>query len=82
LPVAGKLNDPTLEIFDGQGNLIGANDNWRSNQEADITATGVPPSDDLESAIVIAVTPGAYTAIVRGVGGATGVALVEIYALQ
>jgi hypothetical protein len=82
LPVAGALGDPTLELRDGNGGLLAANDNWRSDQEAEINATGIPPSNDLESAIVRDLTPGNYTAIVRGVGNTTGVALVEAYGLN
>jgi hypothetical protein len=64
--------------------LIRSNHNWRSDQEAEIMATTIPPSNDLESAL-IEILPGngaAYTAIVRGVNGTTGVALVEVYALN
>jgi hypothetical protein len=82
LPVSGALGDPTLELHDGNGALIASNDNWRSDQEAEIIATNIPPSHDLESAIFITLPPAAYTAIVRGVNGTTGVALVEVYALQ
>ena len=59
-----------------------SNDNWCSDQEAEIIATTIPPSNDLESAIVQNLTPGNYTAIVRGVNGTTGVALVEAYGLN
>ena len=82
LPVPGALADPTLELHDVNGALIVANDNWRSDQEAEIIATGLPPSSDLESAIVRNLTPGNYTAIVRGVNSATGIALVEAYGLN
>jgi hypothetical protein len=82
LPVAGALADPTLELHDAGGNLIASNDNWRTDQEQEITATTIPPSNDLESAIVRTLVPGNYTAIVRGVNSTTGVALVEVYALQ
>jgi hypothetical protein len=82
LPVPGALGDPTLELHDGNGGLIDANDNWRSDHEAEIIATTIPPSNDLESAIVGNLMPGPYTAIVQGSGGSTGVALVEVYALQ
>ena len=73
-----------MELRDGNGALLQSNDNWRSTQEAEIIATGIPPANDLESAIV-ATLPGngaAFTAIVRGVNNATGVALVEAYALN
>lgn len=82
LSVAGNLADPTLELHDENGGLIFANDNWRTNQEAEIIATGLAPSNDLESAIVATLPPANYTAIVRGVSNTTGVALVEVYALN
>ena len=80
--VAGALQDPTLELHDANGVLIQSNDNWRSDQEAEIIATNLPPSNDLESAIVLTLTSGAYTTIVRGKDDTTGVGLVEIYNLQ
>src|SRR5206468_1044572 len=82
LPVPEPLDDPTLELHDGNGALIASNDNWRSDQEAEIIATGIPPTNDMESAIVRNLPPGAYTAIVRGTNNTTGVALVEVYSLQ
>jgi CSLREA domain-containing protein len=82
LPLAGKLSNPTLELHNGQGALVASNDNWRTTQQAEIIATGIPPPNNFESAIVRTLTPGAYTAIVRGAGGATGLALVEIYGLN
>jgi hypothetical protein len=82
LSVTGKLADPTMELRDGNGALIASNDNWRSDQEAEIIATTIPPTNDLESAIVRNLTPGNYTAIVRGVSDATGVAVVEAYNLN
>ena len=80
--VVGALGDPTLELHDSNGALIASNNNWRSDQEAEIIATTIPPTNDLESAILRNITPGNYTAIVRGVNGTTGVALVEAYALN
>ncbi|HEX7516373.1 MAG TPA: fibronectin type III domain-containing protein [Chthoniobacterales bacterium] len=82
VPIAGAMGNPTLELYDGNGTLLDANDNWRSDHEAEIIATGIPPSNDLESAIVRNLTPGNYTAIVRGVSNTTGVALVEAYGLN
>ncbi len=82
LPVPGALVDPTLALHDGNGALIVANDNWRSDQEAEIMATTIPPTNDLESAIVRDLMPGNYTAIVRGANNTTGVALVEAYSLN
>jgi hypothetical protein len=82
LPVPEALGDPTLDLYDGNGALIASNDNWRSDQEADLIATTIPPTNDLESAIVRELAPGNYTAIVRGVNNTTGVALVEAYDLN
>jgi hypothetical protein len=82
LPVAGALGNPTMELRDGNGALIASNDNWRSDQEAEIIATSIPPANDLESAIVRDLTPGNYTAIVRGVNNTTGIGIVEAYSLN
>jgi hypothetical protein len=81
-PVIGVLPDPTLELHDGNGSLIFSNDNWRTSQEAEIIATGLAPANDLESAIVATLPPSNYTAVVRGVNNTTGIALVEVYALN
>jgi hypothetical protein len=80
--VANALADPTLELHDVNGTLIASNDNWKSNQQAQIEATGLAPGDDRDAAILMRLQPGQYTAIVRGSSGTTGVALVEAYALQ
>jgi hypothetical protein len=80
--VPNALQDPVLELHDGDGAIIALNDNWRESQEAAITATGIPPTDNRESAILANLPPGQYTAVVRGTGNSTGVALVEAYQLQ
>jgi len=80
--VAGALPDPILELHNSDGSLILQNDNWRSGQEEQIIASTVPPSNNNESAVVATLNPGAYTAIVRGARNTTGVALVEVYALN
>ena len=80
--VPNALGDPTLELYDGNGQLVAVNDNWRDTQEAEIIATGIPPSNDLESAIVGSFTAGNYTAIVRGTDNTTGIAVVEVYNLD
>lgn len=87
LGVSGALQDPTLELHDGNGALMEANDNWKtrsngSSQQAAIEATTIQPSDDRESAILRTLQPGGYTAVVRGAGNTTGVALVEAYQLR
>ena len=86
--IAGALGDPTLELHDGSGTTLATNDNWKINdqtgqsQQAEIEATTIPPTNDLESALVAILAPGNYTAIVRGAGDTTGVGLVEVYNLQ
>ena len=75
------INDPTLQLF-GTGGQIAFNDDWKDLQEAEIEATTIPPSDDREPAIIATLNPGAYTAIVSGKDGATGVGLLEIYDLN
>ena len=81
--VSNTLPDPLLELHDSSGATIASNDDWRSNQETQITATGLAPSDNREAALISSpLAPGNYTAIVRGKGTDTGVALVEIYQLQ
>jgi hypothetical protein len=81
LPVAAALADPLLELHDANG-TVQSNDNWQDTQAAEISATGAPPGNALESAIVRTLPPGNYTAIVRGVNDTAGVALVEVFALE
>jgi len=80
--VTGALADPMLELHDENGALIQDNDNWKDTQQTEIEATGLQPTEDLESAIFQTLAPGAYTAIVSGSGDLTGVALVEVYRLS
>jgi hypothetical protein len=89
--VPNPLADPTLELHNGTGALIGRNDNWQhmiiggiitSNQVQDIRNSGHAPTAASESAIIANLPPGNYTAIVRGVNNTTGVALVEVYDLH
>lgn len=80
--VANPLADPMLELHDSNGALIAANDNWKSDQQAAIKATGIPPPDDAESAILATLVPGSYTAIESGKDNSTGVGLVEVYNLH
>jgi N-acetylneuraminic acid mutarotase len=89
--VPNALSDPTLELHDGSEALIGSNENWRttiiggiitSDQVADIRNSGYAPTDGRESAIIVNLPPGNYTAIVRGVNNTTGVALVEVFDLH
>lgn len=81
-PIAGRLDDPTLELFNGSGERIAENDGWRSSQEAEIAASSIAPSDDREPAIVASLSPGNYTAVVRGKNETSGIALIEMYDLD
>ncbi|MGH8095062.1 MAG: NHL repeat-containing protein [Chthoniobacterales bacterium] len=80
--VSDFLADPVLELHDSNGALIAVNDNWKSDQQTEIEATGVPPTNDAEAAIVANLAPGEYTAIESGKNGGSGVGLVEIYNLH
>jgi hypothetical protein len=76
------LPDPILELHGPDGFVTVTNDNWRDNQEAEIQDTGIPPTNNLESAIIATLDAGAYTAILRGNGNTIGIALVEAYDLN
>lgn len=80
--IAGALANPVLELHGPEGFDTVTNDNWRDTQEADIQASGLAPNNDLESAIYITLGREAYTAVVRGSGNTSGVALVEVYDLD
>jgi lysophospholipase L1-like esterase len=67
--VPTPLTNPTLTLFDDAGNALMTNDNWKDSQPNEIMATGIPPKDDLESAIVRSLPPGHYTAVLAGVNG-------------
>ena len=83
LGVSQPLSDPVLTIYDSKGSAIASNDNWQDdNNKIDIQRKGLAPPNTLESAIVLHLPAGAYTAIVRGANGATGNALVEVYDLD
>jgi phospholipase/lecithinase/hemolysin len=81
VPLTDLLADPTLSLYQGD-TLIMTNDNWKDSQEAEIEATGIPPMDDPESAIVATLAPGSYTAILSGTNGGTGNGQVEVYDLD
>ena len=82
LPVAGKLSDPLVELHDATGAIVASNDNWRTTQQDLLIAAGLAPANDLESALIATINPGAYTVIVKGVNNGTGVGLMEIYDLD
>jgi uncharacterized delta-60 repeat protein len=89
--VTDALANPTLEIYDSNSLKIASNNDWRmtqvggivtGDQSAEITNSGVAPSDDMESAIVANLSPGSYTAVVRGFGNSTGTGVVDAYDLS
>jgi phospholipase/lecithinase/hemolysin len=80
--VPNALADPTLTLFDQEGNALATNDNWQDTQAAEITATGIPPQNNLESAIVATLGPGHYTAVLAGRNGTIGNGLAEVYDLE
>jgi len=78
--IPGVLPNPKLDLYSGQ-TVIASNDDWgTASNAAAITATTLAPANALESAILMALQPGAYTAIVSGVGGGTGVGIIEVFA--
>jgi hypothetical protein len=79
--VTGVLMDPTLDLRDGNGALVSANDNWADTQQTELEDSGLAPSDAREAAIKQTLPPGGYTATVTGLNGGVGVGLVEIYRL-
>ncbi|MGI8437714.1 MAG: CHRD domain-containing protein, partial [Chthoniobacterales bacterium] len=78
-PIAGSLQDPTLELHADDGRIITVNDNWKDTQESQLARTDLAPSDDREAAIFATLAPGGYTAILKGKNGTNGVGLVEVY---
>jgi uncharacterized protein DUF4394 len=79
--VTNALPDPVLTLKDVNGNTLATNDDWQSSQGAEITATGLAPTNSLESAILTSLPAGNYSGVVSGKGSTAGVALVEIYQL-
>ena len=80
--VPNAMDDPVLELHDHNGATLATNDNWKDDQRTEIEQTGIPPTNDLESAIVRTLAPDNYTAIVRGKNDTIGIALVEIYNIK
>jgi hypothetical protein len=77
------LSDPTLTIYDSSGSVIASNDNWEVDPNATLVQkNGLTPPSAFESALVLHLPAGAYTAIVRGANDTTGNALVEVYGLN
>jgi hypothetical protein len=82
--IAAPLSNPTLQLFDSNGQAIFNNDNWQDvpSQAAQLQALNLAPSNPAESAIVAMLPPGLYTAVVAGRNGGTGIGLIEVYGVQ
>jgi hypothetical protein len=80
--VPGVVADPILRLFGPTGSPIAVNDNWQDTQRGEIEATGLPPQDFRQAAIIATLPPAAYTATVSDTNGNNGVGLVEIYDLN
>jgi hypothetical protein len=80
--VPGRLTDPVLELYrQGSSVPIATNDNWQTNK-TEVEQTNLAPTDPNESAIVMTLDPGNYTAVMKGKNGEVGIGLVEIYDLD
>lgn len=79
--LSGVLPDPFLELFNSNGQEIFSNDNWRDTQEIEIIATGLAPTNDFESAMLVTLEPGAYSVTLSGVNETTGLGFVQFYDL-
>jgi hypothetical protein len=79
--VRNALADPTLELRDTNGTLLMANNDWQDSQAqaAELTAAGLTPTNNLESAIVATLPPGLYTALLSGKNNGAGIGVVEVY---
>jgi hypothetical protein len=81
--VSNPLQNPSVSLRDGNGAVLSSNDDWAQNSNAtEIYLTGIAPSNQAESAILMTLPAGTYTAVVAGVNGDTGIGLVEVYNLQ
>ncbi len=80
--ITNALADTTLQLRDSNGAIVLENDDWKSTQQAELEATGLQPTNDLEAALVTTIQPGQYTAQVRGKNDTSGIGVVQVYFLQ
>jgi acetyl esterase/lipase len=80
--ISDPLPNPLLELYDSNGALIFANDDWRATLAQEITDSGFQPSDDREAAMIATLDPGGYTAMLHDAAAASGIALIEVYNLE
>jgi hypothetical protein len=83
-PVSNALPDPLMHVHDNHGGFLAGTNNWRreNNAGSEIEVSGIAPTNDLESAAILTLAPGAYTAVVEGANKTSGIGLVEIYNLN
>lgn len=81
VPLAGTLLNPVLDVWDSSNNLLAHNNDWKESQQSDIQQTGLAPTNVKESAVLLSLAPGTYTAQLTGFAGGTGTGLVEVYDL-
>jgi inosine/xanthosine triphosphate pyrophosphatase family protein len=84
--VTGVLAQPSLSVVDSSGNAFASNTGWSTDANAATVASEMAavgafplPTGSADSVLLLTLTPGAYTAVVSGVNGTSGVALVEVY---
>jgi hypothetical protein len=77
--IADALADPMLDIRNSDGTRVALNTHWRDANSVEIAATGLAPASDSAAALLLTLSPGSYTALVRGASGGSGIALVEVY---
>jgi hypothetical protein len=86
LGIGGALADPTIEVLDENGVSLGTNDNWRGPQEAEITSTGLAPTNDKEAALIVNLRgsnkTNNFTAVLKGAAGGQGIGVVEVFDLD
>jgi hypothetical protein len=95
--ITNALKDPEVDIRDSNGTSLAINNNWHTrgealvcpcpSQQAEIQATGLAPSNDQESAVIVTLPVGNYTAVAKGFdffepSPTAGVAVVEVYNLR
>jgi hypothetical protein len=81
--ISNFLADPTIQLVSGAGTVLDNNDDWQTHTNAGlVTSSGFAPSSNKESAIYVTLAPGAYTVIVSGVGGTSGVGIIEVFVVN
>ena len=82
LGVSGAVTDPIITVVNSSNVVVASNDDWKNTQAAEISGSGFAPPNDLESAIIVTLPPGSYSAVVSGKNGGTGIGLVDLYELD